>query len=129
MNWSTTTTGTNDVAWPTGGTANFGTGSGTAGTVTVSGSVTVGAITFSASAVGNYLITGGTIALNGGTSTITTNTNAEIDSILAGTSGMTKSGTGTLTLGGSNNTYSGTTTVSAGVLCLSNSAALPGEAI
>jgi fibronectin-binding autotransporter adhesin len=71
--WSTSASGTNwwdgttNVVWPniSSSTAVFGAG-GTAGTVTVSGSVTAGGITFAPIASWNstrYTITGGTIGL------------------------------------------------------------------
>ncbi len=120
-------TGSQDVAWPTSGgtcTAVFGTG-GTAGTVTVSGAgVAVGAMTFSASVVGAYTISGGSLALGAAATTITTDADATIGAILSGSGGLTNAGTGTLTLTASNN-YSGATTVSGGILQLSNTAALP----
>jgi len=51
------------------------------------------------------------------------NTTLTYNGIMAGTNALTKSGTGTLVLGGLN-TYSGTTEVSAGVLNLRNASAL-----
>lgn len=106
----------------TTGTLSFG---GTAGTVTVSGSVSAAAgMGFS---TGGYTITGGTsISLSGpnaAANTITTDANvgATIDSALAGSAGMTKAGAGSLTLGGVN-TYSGGTSVNAGTLVVDGSA-------
>ena len=43
---------------------------------------------------------------------------ATINSIIAGSVGLTKTGAGTLTLGGTN-TYTGTTAVNAGILSIS----------
>lgn len=122
--WSTSGTnwwnGTTNVAWPnlTTSSAIFGAGSGAAGTVTVSGSVTTNAITFNSAGSGTYTISGGTVSLQGTTPTITANTNATIGSTLAGSAGLTKAGSGTLTLSGSNS-YTGGTTVSAGGLVVS----------
>jgi len=45
---------------------------------------------------------------------------------LTGAGGLTKVGSGTVTLAGNANDYAGTTTVSAGTLLLTNSAAIPG---
>ncbi|MFO0189821.1 MAG: beta strand repeat-containing protein, partial [Planctomycetia bacterium] len=98
-----------------------------AGTLDLGGfSVNVGALSGSAGAV----ITTSTAA---GTATLTTN--AASNSTFAGTiqdngSGvvaLTKTGAGQLTLTGVN-TYSGTTTISGGVLIASSSSALPGFA-
>ncbi len=122
--WRTTNTdgagGAFDAAQP----ANFG--GATAGTVTVSGTVAPQeGINFNTT---GYTVTGGTINLAGSASannTISTGSavTATINSELTGTTGMTKSGSGTLNLGGVN-TYSGNTIVSAGVLAVSNASAL-----
>lgn len=58
---------------------------------------------------------GGNITLGEHTLTTDTSTSSAFDGVIAGTGGLTKAGTGTLTLSGAN-TYSGTTTVSGGVL-------------
>ncbi len=128
--WNTTSTtafwnGTANVAWGNASTdtAAFGAGSGTAGTVTV-GTVNVGDISFNATGSGNYTLSSGTITL-GGTHTITTNTNAAIGSVITGSSGLIKAGTSTLTLSGVN-TYTGTTTVNAGVLDASLKSSISG---
>jgi autotransporter-associated beta strand protein len=120
--WSATAGTIGTLPQGTAGTLSFG---GTAGTVTLSGSVSAAAgLGFS---VGGYTITGGTsISLNGANAsanTITTDANvgATINSVLAGSAGMTKAGGGTLTLGGAN-TYSGGTSVDAGTLVVDGSA-------
>ena len=101
--------------------------SGFSGTTTVRGGGTL-------SVAGDANLSSGTVTLNGGTLTVTgagtidnafdTGVNgATIDSavsvtlsgIISGNDGLTKTGTGTLTLSGSS-TYSGSTTVSAGTL-------------
>jgi len=121
--WTTGTNwwnGTVDSAWTNlnTDTAVFGAGNGTAGAVTV-GAVTVNGLTFNAASSGTYTLSSGTITLAGTTPTITSNVNAAIGSILAGTAGLTTTGTGTLTLTGTN-TYSGGTTISAGKLQIGN---------
>ncbi|MEI6121302.1 MAG: autotransporter-associated beta strand repeat-containing protein, partial [Opitutae bacterium] len=100
---------------------------GIAGTVAVSGTVTVPAgMNFTTT---GYTLSGGTINLSGTTpaaNTITidgTSSTASISSVLTGTNGLIKAGTGSLNLSGAN-TYSGTTTVSAGTLQLGSGTAL-----
>jgi autotransporter-associated beta strand protein len=56
-----------------------------------------------------------TLAVSSGSPTITVANTATINAPLAGTAGLTKTGNGTLVLGGANN-YSGTTVVSAGTV-------------
>jgi fibronectin-binding autotransporter adhesin len=65
-----------------------------------------------------------TLAVSSGAPTITVSTDeATISAALAGTQGMTKNGAGTLLLG-SNDTFTGAVTVSAGTLALGNAGAL-----
>ncbi|MCX7414566.1 MAG: autotransporter-associated beta strand repeat-containing protein, partial [Planctomycetia bacterium] len=130
--WSTSVSGTNwwngtaNVAWPnlTTSSAIFGAGSGAAGTVTVGDTVTTNGITFNSPGSGAYTLTGGTISLAGATPTITANSAASIGSILSGSAGLTKTGSGMLTLSGANS-YSGATTISQGTLKAGSAAALP----
>ena len=112
-----------DIAIFGGGTA--GAGVGTAGTVTV-GSVLANGITFNTPNAGSYSLSGGTITLDGTTPTLTVNSaTAVINSALAGTVGVTKAGTGALTLGGgTTNTLTGVTLVNAGTLTLNKTAGL-----
>jgi autotransporter-associated beta strand protein len=122
-NWATAAaTQGNGIQSPTG-TLLF---AGTAGTATVSGGVNVAAgMTFSTT---GYTVTNSTITLTGASAASNTITTAAsvgttLASQLVGSSGMTKAGTGTLTLGGSAaNTLTGTTIVSAGTLQLNKSA-------
>ncbi len=117
--WGTATLANGDS---TGGSNSLATFQGTAGTVTVSGAVSVGAITFATDGYtlggsgtltfGSTMTLGSTVTTSGGTDTINT--------ILAGSLGLTKAGAGTLILGGgTSNTYTGNTTVGQGVLTLS----------
>jgi fibronectin-binding autotransporter adhesin len=128
--WSTDSTGASGTANPTITTIdgiNFGTASlalgSTASAVGVSGAVTVNSITFGAAQTAPVTLSGGTSITLGGTSPTITVNNASntISSLLAGSAGMTKAGTGTLTLSGAN-TLSGTTTINGGVLKLQGNA-------
>lgn len=100
-------------------TVNFGYGAiGLAsGTITVSGTVANGNMTF-ASGSGAITLSGGTITLAPAATITVNNSSDTISSVLAGTgSSLTKAGSGTLTLSGTN-TYSGTTTIHAGTLAV-----------
>ena len=92
---------------------------GNAGTVRITKDVTAGLLTFDTA---DYLVAGKTLTLSGDAPAITANANATISAKLAGTSGFTKYGTGTLTLSASN-TYSGGTVVNGGILKAGNAAA------
>lgn len=93
---------------------------GTAGTVTLGGAMTAGGLTFNSN---NYVLSGGTLNLAGAAPTIAANGSATINSILAGTSGFTKDGAGTLTLGGIN-TFTGDIFLNAGNITAGSDAAL-----
>src|ERR1051326_1249006 len=89
---------------------------GTAGTVTVTGTLTIHNITFNTA---GYTLSAGTLTLGGTLPTIDMTVTATINSSITGTSGLSKTGTGTLVLGGAN-TYSGTTTIGGGTLQIGN---------
>ena len=132
--WSLSATGANAFAVFTtgsGDTLNFGNGATglAAGTITVSGTVDAGNITF-ASGSGAIVLSGGTINL-APVSTITVNNASDtISSILAGAAtSLTKAGAGTLTLSGAN-TYTGTTIINGGTVTLNrNTGSLNGNAL
>lgn len=112
--------GENYVKWDNGfgvsDTAIFG---GTvSGTVTLGEAVTVNRMTFSTA---GYTISGAyAITLAGTTPTLTTDQDATISAQLAGSSlSLTKTGTASLILSG-NNTYTGATTINAGILSVSS---------
>jgi len=114
-NWNTDSAGSanpGQVVWTNGRTAVFSAGTTATGafTVTISGTVSAAGVT---SEEGTPTITGGTLSLTG--ATINTPSALTINSIIAGSVGLTKTGTNTLTLGGAN-TYTGVTTVSGGTL-------------
>jgi autotransporter-associated beta strand protein len=118
--WGTTV----EAAYQAGAglTASF---NGTAGTVTVNGTVTTHAgLRFDSPA---YRLTSGTIALSGANATANTihafTGNTTIDSVLTGNAGLVKSGSGNLTLGGIN-TLAGTVTIAEGRLTANATGAL-----
>ena len=92
------------------GDADFYSNGQTTTTVTVNNTQTVGNITFDGS---GYTLSGGSLNLTAGT--ITANQNATIGSVIGGATNLTKAGAGALILTGVN-TYSGSTTISAGTL-------------
>ncbi|MBK8094870.1 MAG: autotransporter-associated beta strand repeat-containing protein [Verrucomicrobiaceae bacterium] len=111
-NWS----GVSGTPWDStnGATNNAITGSD----LTVSGTVFTNGITFSATKA----ISGGTITLAGSNPFIDVTTSGQtgtISSVLAGTSGFTKTGAGNLTLTGSN-TFTGALTANAGTVSFSS---------
>ncbi len=120
-NWSDAA-GTHPAAWGQNSLAIFG---GTAGTVTVGGTTTPQPVGMEFLTTG-YTVTGNGIELasfNGSSTTAikvedsaaTGGGTATIASVLSGTQGLNKTGTGTLVLSGTD-TYSGGTTISAGTL-------------
>lgn len=119
-NWQTAPTGGSSTAWVNGNndTAFFG---NTVGTVSLGTGITVGGLQFDTA---GYVVQSNTLTF-GVSGNIVTNADATINSALAATSGLTitKTGSGTLTLGGSN-TYAGNTTISAGTLKAGNTTAL-----
>jgi len=103
------------VTFSSGSTTNVN-----SGTVTVSGNQTTGGLASSGS--------GGTLALSSGsTLTDNQNSNTTYSGTITGAGSFAKAGTGTLVLDGVN-TYTGSTTVSGGVLEIGD-AANPGAAI
>ncbi len=110
--WAIDTSGDGATTWAPGDDANFYADS--SGTVTISNTASVGNITFTGS---GYIVTGGTLSLGSGTSTVTTSQNAEIDSQIIGAGAtLVKAGAGVLTINGTNNTYNGGTIVNSGTL-------------
>ncbi len=125
------------------GGANTYTGTTTvsAGTLSISADDNLGAVPGSASP-GSLTLSGGTLATtasftlnanrgislgaSGGTIDVAGGTTLTYNGIAAGTGSLTKTDTGTLVLGGAN-TYSGTTTISAGTLQVGASNAIPGS--
>jgi fibronectin-binding autotransporter adhesin len=120
-NWSGSTDGTSGpyTVWNNAALdrAIFG---GTAGTVTINAPVTANRLTFN---VHGYTLQSGTLTLGGATPTIDGAGNATISSILAGAAGLTKAGTGILSLTGAN-TFTGAVNLDVGTLSVGSNAAL-----
>jgi autotransporter-associated beta strand protein/adhesin HecA-like repeat protein len=123
--WNNTNTtwtfnkGITDLVWRPDATAIFGgnPGTGADGTVTITGTQTVQSLVFNPSATGNFTLAGGTVTNTSGM--IIANDSATINCTLGGSSGLTLTGTGVLTLGAAT-TYTGTTTIISGTLELAN---------
>ena len=126
--WNTTAAFWNTDATGTGGTATFWTnaplndavfdGPAGAATVTITAPVSASNLTFGA--VPTYTLTGSTLTLGGAAPTISTLGGTHtISSVLAGTAGVIKTAAGTLLVTGTN-TYTGSTTVSAGTFSVGN---------
>jgi autotransporter-associated beta strand protein len=119
LNTYTGTTTVSGGILQAGGTGAFG---DAAGVVTVSGGTL---------SLGNFAITKGTVSVSGGSITSGTLTgtsyaltgSGSVGAVLAGAAGLTKTGAGTAILTATN-TYSGGSTIQAGVLTLGNTAAL-----
>jgi fibronectin-binding autotransporter adhesin len=119
--WNTSSSGWTGVtgdAWDsTNGRTNTAVFTNALGSITVTNSgIWFNGITYSPAAASSFTILGGTLNLSGSTPTInvsTTGSAATISAIIQGTAGLVKSGNGTLVLSGAN-TYTGTTTISAG---------------
>lgn len=128
--WSTTTTNRTwrgeQAGTPGGGLPTYWVSSpyddavfaGTAGTVTVSGAVTANDLSFQTS---DYVLGGGALTLAGVSPRIEVTTGrTSVQSVINGSAGLDKRGTGTLVLAAAN-TYTGSTTVTAGALLATNS--------
>jgi fibronectin-binding autotransporter adhesin len=102
---------------------------GTPGTVTVEAVSAEKGLSFD---VGGYILSGGTLTLSGSSlaanSLATVTGTTTIDTVLAGSGGLTKSGVGTLALGGVN-TLTGTVAVTAGTLATTTSGVIADAAL
>jgi len=122
--WSANSAGTSGtiVKWANDRYAVFSAGTDATGTftVTVSGTVRTAGITIEE---GTPTFTGGTINFSDASPDFVINAGltATVNSVISGSNGLTKSGTGTLIFDGSAKTYTGNTTVNAGTLQLNSS--------
>ncbi|WP_353567723.1 autotransporter-associated beta strand repeat-containing protein [Haloferula sargassicola] len=108
-NWDSEVVAGSDLPWTNGSEAVFG---GVGGEVTVSGSVSAASLTFGSP---GYSTVGGTINLTGTPAIDDGGHDVTIGSVLAGSAPIVKTGSGTLTLAGSN-TFSGLFTISSGTV-------------
>ena len=108
-NWDDVATGGSDVVWVNGGNAVFG--GDAAGTVTLEEPVTANTLSFE---LAGYEISMNTLTVDGGSPEILVNEDATISSSLAGTTAVTKSGIGTLSLTGNSSGFTGGLTVADG---------------
>ncbi|MEK7951775.1 autotransporter-associated beta strand repeat-containing protein [Luteolibacter soli] len=115
-NWDTAATAGDQAPWTNGSDAVFG---GTGGVVTVSGTVSAASLTFDAP---SYSLTGGTVALAGAAVIGTGANDVTLAPVISGTT-ISKTGTGTLTMAGSN-TFTGGFTISEGTVKAGSSNAL-----
>lgn len=118
--WSTDSTGaTATTAWASGDIATFSAGTDATGAfaVTLSGTQTIGGLTVQE---GTPTISGGTaLALNSSATPFNITGTAAISSVISGsTFGISKTGSGTLILAGTN-TFTGGVTIGAGTVAIS----------
>ena len=115
-----------DGAASIGDTATFGdvAGLGSTATVSLNGvNPTLAGITFNSTATAYTVATGsgGSITLQGAATPVSVTGNHAISAVLTGSGGLSKSGTGTLTLSAAN-TYTGATAISNGIVQLTTGA-------
>jgi autotransporter-associated beta strand protein len=119
-NWSVTAVGDTAAGAGTFGAGDVAYFTGTAGTVTLGGPVTIGGLVFSEA---DFTVTGATLTLaaaSGAPGIYVTNSNVvTLASVLAGVNGLTKTGNGLLRLTNGANTYAGTTTIEGGSVLIS----------
>lgn len=123
LNWNPVSTGTGTPKTYDSTQATIFGGTSTTVTVIAGGVAADGGLQFISS---GYAIQGGKITMGGATPTIfvqNVGDTATINSTVSGAGGLTKTGPGTLVLGGAND-YVGTTTISAGTLSISSDANL-----
>src|SRR4249919_1733178 len=124
-NWDSAASAGANTAW-NGALPNDAVFGGTAGTVTIApAGVTAHNLTFNTT---GYTVSGGTLTLGGATPTITTGTVTNISSVVAGTSGLAKTGAGVLDINGPTPSAFAEVNVQGGTLHVAAPAALVGVA-
>ena len=93
---------------------------GTAGTVTLGAAQSVNSLSFKSN---GYTLTGSTLTMAGSIVSVDSGVTATINSAIAGSAGLIKTGSGTLKLGGTN-TFSNGTMINGGVVQVSSDANL-----
>jgi autotransporter-associated beta strand protein len=112
--------GTANVAWANSSLAVIGSGTPSNCTISITNDVTPSGLNFPLNAGGSYTLAGNGGGLNlSGAPTFTLNADAAISAVVKGSGSLVKAGPGMLTLS-ANNSYTGGTTVSAGILKLSS---------
>jgi autotransporter-associated beta strand protein len=117
--WATSTAGPYTSLWSGGSDAHF---QGTAGVVTVFGPIaSVNSLNFD---VSGYALNSGSINLtgSGGPINVISGGTATINSALTGSTGVTVTGLGSLTLSSTTSSYSGPTSITMGTLVAGNNA-------
>ena len=94
---------------------------GTAGTVTLAAAQSANRLQFKSN---GYTVTGSTLTMSGSEIGVDSGMTATINSTVAGSFGINKTGSGTLVLGNASNSYTGGTTIGAGALRVSNDGSL-----
>ncbi|MEI6486416.1 MAG: autotransporter-associated beta strand repeat-containing protein [Sphingomonadales bacterium] len=123
-NW-TNSTGSSTASWVNGRNAIF---TNTGGTVLVDGNFTFNKLTFSADGYVLNPAVGATLGSTAGTIDVTGANTATIDVNLGGSNGLSKTGTGTLILGGANS-FTGGLSINGGTVAVSSAGALGADAV
>jgi autotransporter-associated beta strand protein len=127
-NWNPNSAGTSNTgAWNSGEVAMFAAGADGTGTytLTVSGTQNIGGLYFK---TGSVTLTGGALNLTSDSYITVAAGNQIINTPIAGSFALLKDGAGTVTLGASN-TYTGITSIEAGVVQLANAVALQNTSV
>ncbi|MCW1924456.1 autotransporter-associated beta strand repeat-containing protein [Luteolibacter arcticus] len=124
-NWDTSTANWTGSTWSNAAPDQATFAATGIGTVTLTTAITANKLTFDNA---GYTVAGNTLTLAGATPTIQANVDATISSVLAGSAGLVKSGSGQVTLSGAN-TFTGGTTLSAGTIKVAANNALASGSI
>lgn len=135
-NWSTATAGNVATgAWVNGSTAVFAAGTDATGSyaINLANDLAAAGLTYRGGTASSQLTLSGAniLTLTGTTMpqvTVDANTTLSVNTVVAGTDGLLKSGAGTLALAGINNTYTGGTVIAGGTLGISSDGSLGNSA-